>query len=218
MVCLGPLDGQSVLAPTKFSVNLECLKKLLINAKLYNPDASLEHRKKHPQALRAAKGSGIQVSLFEDQSPQVQGWMNSVLGGSQLLQKKLTQKEWDDYNLDNHLAAKVYTSGVDWQCTSFSDFMFSKTLVVLDGDSHFIAGIDFHYFHAAVNKGGKNVVDCSNTFNNMLRSSVETNCGFYIYLKVGECVTIPPGYLTFQCATMERWTSVKHKLAWMVVM
>ena len=126
MVCLGHLDGQSVLAPTKFSVNLECLKTLLIKAELYKPDVCLEYRKKHPQALSAFKGSGIQVSLFEDQSPQVQGWMNSVLGGSQLLQKKLTEKEWGDYNMNNHLAAKIYTSGVDWQCTSFSDFMFAQ--------------------------------------------------------------------------------------------
>lgn len=199
LISLGDMAGQSVLAPTKFMLELDSFKKRLTDAGLYKPDACAEHRQQHPQALRASKGSGIQSSLFADQSAQVQGWMNSILGGSKTLKSKLGEKEWDNFKMDNHLAAKVYTSGADWQCTSFSDFMFSKTIVLLDGDSQFIAGIPFHYYFAAVSKGGKNVVEVSNSFNMMIRSSLEKNGGFYVYLKQGEAITIPPGYLIFQC-------------------
>lgn len=186
-------------APIKFNVILETIKEKLTSTQLYSPDVCAPHRKQYPSSLRIFKKSDSPLDVFADQSDMVQKWINDVTGGSQKILNQLTKEQCEQYTLDKHLVAKVYACGNDWQCSGFADFMFGKTIVVLDGGPHFIAGMHFGYFSAEINKGNKNIVDLSTKLNMMTRATLEKEGGFYAYLKAGEAITIPPGHLIFQC-------------------
>ena len=197
---LGLFPDGSALHPTLFDVDLDKLLAKLKDSKLYNFDGCVSTRETFPQASQSTKGSELPDSEFSDQSLALQEWIKEVCGGSEKLKSRMEPEQWNNFGLKQGTAPRVNATGPVWQATNFADFMFSKTIINLgDGDSHFVAAIPMTYFSPNIVKGGKNIIDCSEMLNNMTRDELEENGGFFVFLKAGQGVTVPPGHLIFEC-------------------
>lgn len=76
--------------------------------------------------------------------------------------------------------------------------MLGRTIVALHGNT-FVAGMPFSLFD--IFKYEKGIAQVSEEMGNMTRAEVVAKGGFYIFLSPFDAITIPPGYLIFQCNT-----------------
>lgn len=181
-----------------FSVTSDILGKL---KGIYNVVECTKARKEKPDAAHNFRGDENFAAddLFADQTDKVKEWLTKILCGTKdilsLAVQKFQKSPHTDV-LEKILSPQVVAAGADWQCCNFSDFMFGRTVVSLHG-STFVAGIPFSFFN--VQKSGKSVAMISEELGNMTRSALIENNGFYVFLDMFQGVTIPPGYLYFQC-------------------
>lgn len=133
--------------PLLFSVELGNLKGHLERLGLYQPDASADQRAGNAAAAKVmSKLPGIPPNVFVDQSRYEETLFNDLVGGSQLLADKLGAEKMTELGLDNNLGLKTIAAGEEWQSTTFPEYMFARMVVVLDGDTHFVAGIPLSVF------------------------------------------------------------------------
>ena len=205
------IKSPSATEPTVFDFAVDRLTKHLIDVKLYDPSECKKMRQKNPDGAAnfISKGHVHPLTCFEDEpDSDVHKWLHEFVKGSIMLHDSSDEK-LKEANLSVLLAPKVSTTGANWQCTTFADFMFGKVIMVLDGDQHFVAGLPMKSFTANITKGNKTIVDVSTSLGSKHRTTLENEeGGFFVYLKKGQGITIPPGYLTFQANNgIMEWTN-----------
>lgn len=181
--------------PTMFDSSLSNLTESIKD--FYDPETCESRRLEQADGAAQWKGTHIVRALFDNQEMLVKAWTSQASGGKEYLKLAIGEDKWKQLNLEDCFAPKIVATGPFWQCANINDYMFGKTVVLLDGDEHFVAGISLAYFHAHVTKGNKNMTDCSNILCNMTREELQKDGGFYVLLKKGQGITIPPGYLFF---------------------
>lgn len=185
--------------PVVFNVNTTKLMEKIQGTITTGESERSMHKQHKPMAAQCFRGHAIPDKVFDNQDPLVKNWFSNICEGTSMVQQSMPEEKWNTNQLGRVFSAKFISSGSAWQATSFPDFMFSKTIVVLPGDPHFVAGIPMKNYHTSILKGNKNIADISTEFGNMKRSDLEACGGFYADLSPGDGVVIPPGYLVFQC-------------------
>ena len=175
--------------PTFFEVDSSMFKDL---AGFYDVVQCTKFRQSNPDGATTFKGNDISWGLLPSVEGAARSWLNDATSGSLAVQKQAPSASYSE--ITHLLSLKLVASGPDWECTNCSDMMFGKTILCLSGDT-FVAGIPLMFFK----KSGKSIVDCSTALGQMSRNELHENGGFFSFLKSHQAITIPPGYLIFQC-------------------